>query len=130
MLQFRLDLLKQQPRARAVLEEVAKMANWSQKRAGHGLGGAYVNYLDDSIRDWAQAYYQENYGRLQRIKRKYGKVITQDREIFDQCTDTIVRQVDDIKRMVDEAVNKRLQEHERREAVTERREGAAVPSAT
>ena len=38
----------------------------------------------------------------ERIKRKYGKVITQDREIFDQCTDTIVRQVDDIKRMVDE----------------------------
>ncbi|GGH18205.1 PAS domain-containing sensor histidine kinase [Alsobacter metallidurans] len=38
----------------------------------------------------------------ERIKRKYGKVITVDREIFDQCTDTIVRQVDDIKRMVDE----------------------------
>ena len=36
------------------------------------------------------------------MKRKYGRVITQDREIFDQCTDTIVRQVDDIKRMVDE----------------------------
>ncbi len=38
----------------------------------------------------------------ERIKRKYGKVIVEDREIFDQCTDTIVRQVDDIKRMVDE----------------------------
>ena len=38
----------------------------------------------------------------ERIKRKYGKLITHDREIFDQCTDTIVRQVDDIKRMVDE----------------------------
>ncbi len=38
----------------------------------------------------------------ERIKRKYGKLITQDREVFDQCTDTIVRQVDDIKRMVDE----------------------------
>jgi two-component system nitrogen regulation sensor histidine kinase NtrY len=38
----------------------------------------------------------------ERLKRKYGKLITQDREIFDQCTDTIVRQVDDIKRMVDE----------------------------
>jgi hypothetical protein len=34
---------------------------------------------------------------------------------------------EDIKRMVDEAVNKRLQEHERREAVTERREGTAAP---
>ena len=38
----------------------------------------------------------------ERIRRKYGKLITTDREIFDQCTNTIVRQVDDIKRMVDE----------------------------
>ncbi len=38
----------------------------------------------------------------ERLKRKYGRLITVDREIFDQCTDTIVRQVDDIKRMVDE----------------------------
>jgi two-component system nitrogen regulation sensor histidine kinase NtrY len=38
----------------------------------------------------------------ERIKRKYGKVITEDKAIFDQCTDTIVRQVDDIRRMVDE----------------------------
>jgi two-component system nitrogen regulation sensor histidine kinase NtrY len=38
----------------------------------------------------------------ERIRRKYGKMITSDREVFDQCTTTIVRQVDDIKRMVDE----------------------------
>ncbi|MFL5074375.1 MAG: ATP-binding protein [Microvirga sp.] len=38
----------------------------------------------------------------ERIRRKYGKMITSDREVFDQCTSTIVRQVDDIKRMVDE----------------------------
>ncbi|CAN1564274.1 NtrY Signal transduction histidine kinase involved in nitrogen fixation and metabolism regulation [Rhabdaerophilaceae bacterium] len=38
----------------------------------------------------------------ERIRRKFGKVITEDRAIFDQCTDTIVRQVEDIKRMVDE----------------------------
>ena len=38
----------------------------------------------------------------ERIRRKYGKVITADRDVFDQCTNTIVRQVDDIKRMVDE----------------------------
>ena len=38
----------------------------------------------------------------ERIRRKYGRVITEDREVFEQCTDTIVRQVDDIKRMVDE----------------------------
>ncbi len=38
----------------------------------------------------------------ERIRRKYGKVITVDKEVFDQCTATIVRQVDEIKRMVDE----------------------------
>ncbi|WP_375457455.1 PAS domain-containing sensor histidine kinase, partial [uncultured Methylobacterium sp.] len=38
----------------------------------------------------------------ERIRRKYGKVITADREVFDQCTATIIRQVDEIKRMVDE----------------------------
>ena len=38
----------------------------------------------------------------ERIKRKFGKTIVEDRAIFDQCTDTIVRQVDDIRRMVDE----------------------------
>ncbi len=38
----------------------------------------------------------------ERLRRKYGKVITDDRAVFEQCTDTIVRQVDDIKRMVDE----------------------------
>jgi two-component system nitrogen regulation sensor histidine kinase NtrY len=38
----------------------------------------------------------------ERLKRKYGKIITEDKAVFEQCTDTIVRQVDDIKRMVDE----------------------------
>jgi two-component system, NtrC family, nitrogen regulation sensor histidine kinase NtrY len=38
----------------------------------------------------------------ERIRRKYGRNITQDREVFDQCTDTIIRQVEDIRRMVDE----------------------------
>jgi two-component system nitrogen regulation sensor histidine kinase NtrY len=38
----------------------------------------------------------------ERIRRKFGKVITEDKPIFEQCTDTIVRQVEDIRRMVDE----------------------------
>jgi two-component system nitrogen regulation sensor histidine kinase NtrY len=38
----------------------------------------------------------------ERIRRKYGRSITKDREVFDQCTDTIIRQVSDIGRMVDE----------------------------
>ena len=40
----------------------------------------------------------------ERMRRKFGKTITEekDKSIFEQCTDTIVRQVDDIRRMVDE----------------------------
>src|SRR5580693_2521640 len=38
----------------------------------------------------------------ERLRRKYSKVIAADDLVFEQCTDTIVRQVDDIKRMVDE----------------------------
>ncbi|WP_281017230.1 MULTISPECIES: PAS domain-containing sensor histidine kinase [unclassified Minwuia] len=38
----------------------------------------------------------------ERLKRKYLKQITTDPEIFIQCTDTIVRQVGDIGRMIEE----------------------------
>jgi two-component system nitrogen regulation sensor histidine kinase NtrY len=38
----------------------------------------------------------------ERLRRKYGKLINDDTGVFEQCTDTIVRQVDDIRRMVDE----------------------------
>jgi two-component system nitrogen regulation sensor histidine kinase NtrY len=38
----------------------------------------------------------------ERLKRKYGKEIVTDRQVFEQCTDTIIRQVGDIGRMVDE----------------------------
>lgn len=38
----------------------------------------------------------------ERLKRKYSKHIVNDREIFEQCTNTIIRQVGDIGRMVDE----------------------------
>ncbi|MGH8693135.1 MAG: histidine kinase dimerization/phospho-acceptor domain-containing protein, partial [Burkholderiales bacterium] len=38
----------------------------------------------------------------ERLKRKYGSQIKLDKQVFDQCTDTIIRQVADIGRMVDE----------------------------
>lgn len=39
----------------------------------------------------------------ERIRRRYGKAIADDdRDVFDQCTETIIRQVGDIGRMVDE----------------------------
>jgi two-component system nitrogen regulation sensor histidine kinase NtrY len=39
----------------------------------------------------------------ERLKRRFGaRVEEEDRKVFDQCTETIVRQVGDIRRMVDE----------------------------
>ncbi|MSO65460.1 MAG: PAS domain-containing sensor histidine kinase [Alphaproteobacteria bacterium] len=41
----------------------------------------------------------------ERLRRKYLGEITTTPEVFSQCTDTIVRQVEDIRRMVDEFSN-------------------------
>jgi len=38
----------------------------------------------------------------ERLKRKYAKEVFTDVDVFEQCTDTIIRQVGDIGRMVDE----------------------------
>lgn len=38
----------------------------------------------------------------ERLQRKYKKEVTTDPEVFEQCTSTIIRQVGDLRRMVDE----------------------------
>ncbi len=38
----------------------------------------------------------------QRLRKRYLDRITEDREVFDQCTRTVVKQVDEIKRLVSE----------------------------
>lgn len=38
----------------------------------------------------------------ERLKRKYGKALPEDDTVFEQCTETIIRQVGDLRRMVDE----------------------------
>lgn len=38
----------------------------------------------------------------ERLKRRYGRKMGEDREVFDLCTDTIIRHVGDIGRMVNE----------------------------
>jgi two-component system nitrogen regulation sensor histidine kinase NtrY len=59
----------------------------------------------------------------ERIRRKYGKVITEDRETFDRCTETIIRQVGDVTRMVDEfsafarSPKPQMEDHDIREVV-------------
>ena len=41
----------------------------------------------------------------ERLQRRYGKQVTADRDTFDRLTETIVRQVGDLRRMVDEFSN-------------------------
>ena len=41
---FRLELLKNTPRARKVVETVARMADWGKKRDGRGMGFAFIDY--------------------------------------------------------------------------------------
>jgi two-component system nitrogen regulation sensor histidine kinase NtrY len=59
----------------------------------------------------------------ERLRRKYAGAITEDRETFDRCTDTIIRQVGDVTRMVDEfsafarAPKPQMEEHDLREIV-------------
>jgi two-component system nitrogen regulation sensor histidine kinase NtrY len=61
----------------------------------------------------------------ERIRRKYSAAIKDDRETFDKLTETIVRQVGDIKSMVDEFASFArmpspvMEEHDLREAVQE-----------
>ncbi|MGL6042883.1 MAG: sensor histidine kinase, partial [Sandaracinobacteroides sp.] len=38
----------------------------------------------------------------ERLKRRFGPTVPKGREVFDELTDTIIRQVDDLRRMVDE----------------------------
>ncbi len=61
----------------------------------------------------------------ERLRRKYGASIKEDRETFDKLTETIVRQVGDIKSMVDEFASFArmpkpvVEEHDLREAIHE-----------
>jgi two-component system nitrogen regulation sensor histidine kinase NtrY len=97
-----------------------RMVNIRAVREGEGAGAGLVVTLDDitdlvsaqrtaAWADVARRIAHEIKNPLtpiqlsaERIRRKFGKVIFEDKEIFDQCTATIVRQVDDIRRMVDE----------------------------
>jgi len=48
--QLRLELLKNTPRGRAVVERVAQMANWGKKPAdGRALGFAFIDYSDSLL---------------------------------------------------------------------------------
>ncbi|MEI9930437.1 MAG: PAS domain-containing sensor histidine kinase [Rhizomicrobium sp.] len=92
----------------------------AQVASEHGLHSGYVVTFDDitdlvsaqrtaAWADVARRIAHEIKNPLtpiqlsaERLKRKYGKEISTDPEVFAQCTDTIIRQVGDIGRMVDE----------------------------
>jgi two-component system nitrogen regulation sensor histidine kinase NtrY len=89
-------------------------------RVEGGLGGEMVLTFDDITRlvnaqrnaawkDVARRIAHEIKNPLtpiqlsaERLRRKYRSQIGEDVEVFDRCTDTIIRQVGDIGRMVDE----------------------------
>ncbi|MFN4287095.1 MAG: ATP-binding protein [Brevundimonas sp.] len=91
-----------------------------QVRADAGMGGETVLTFDDITRliaaqrnaawkDVARRIAHEIKNPLtpiqlsaERLRRKYRDQVGQDVETFDRCTDTIIRQVNDIGRMVDE----------------------------
>lgn len=97
-----------------------RMVNIRAVREGEGLSAGLVVTLDDitdlvsaqrtaAWADVARRIAHEIKNPLtpiqlsaERIKRRFGRVITEGKDVFDQCTDTIVRQVEDIRRMVDE----------------------------
>lgn len=61
---FRLELLKDSPRGRHVVEEVAKMAEWGRKREGRGLGFAYINYSGSQLAAVAEVSVERATGRI------------------------------------------------------------------
>ena len=97
-----------------------RMVNLRAAREGEGSGAGLVITLDDitdlvsaqrtaAWADVARRIAHEIKNPLtpiqlsaERIKRRFGKMVTEGKDVFDQCTETIVRQVEDIRRMVDE----------------------------
>jgi len=62
--EYRLRLLAKQPRARHVIEEAAKMADWKRKRPGHGLGVAYVDYSGTHVAGIAEVSVDKSSGAI------------------------------------------------------------------
>jgi isoquinoline 1-oxidoreductase beta subunit len=61
---LRLELLKNSPRGRAVVEEAAKMADWGRKRDGRALGFAYIDYTGTQLAGIAEVSVERDSGRI------------------------------------------------------------------
>ena len=65
--QFRLQLLDKTPlaqRARLVIEEAARMADWNRKRPGRGLGIAYLDYSGTQLAGVAEVSVDRQTGAI------------------------------------------------------------------
>ena len=63
-LTFRLTLLQAAPRARAVVQAVANMAEWGRKRDGRSLGLAYIDYSGTQIAGIAEVSVDRSSGQI------------------------------------------------------------------
>jgi isoquinoline 1-oxidoreductase beta subunit len=64
-LQFRLDLLRKNPRAAKVVERVAQMADWKRERAsGRALGLAYIDYSGTQVAGIAEISLDRSSGQI------------------------------------------------------------------
>jgi isoquinoline 1-oxidoreductase beta subunit len=61
---FRLDLLKNAPRGRKVVETVARMADWGRKRDGRGLGFAFIDYSGSLLAGVAEVSVDRRSGQI------------------------------------------------------------------
>jgi isoquinoline 1-oxidoreductase beta subunit len=63
-LKFRLDLMKNSPRAAKVLERVAEMADWGKPRDGRGLGLAFIDYSGSQVAGIAEISLDRRSGEI------------------------------------------------------------------
>jgi isoquinoline 1-oxidoreductase beta subunit len=63
-LAFRLDLLRDEPRARRVVETVAQMADWNRRREGRGLGIAYSDTWNTHVAQVAEVSLDRASGQI------------------------------------------------------------------
>jgi isoquinoline 1-oxidoreductase beta subunit len=61
---YRLELLRKTPRGRAVVERVARMADWGRKRDGRGLGFAFIDYSGSQLAGVAEVSLDRGTGQI------------------------------------------------------------------
>jgi isoquinoline 1-oxidoreductase beta subunit len=61
---LRLELLKNYPRGKAVVEKVAQMADWGRKREGRALGFAYIDYTGSQLAGVAEVSVERATGKI------------------------------------------------------------------